>query len=143
MKTISASTRSTVSVWRGQWLGWTCLAILLLFTWLPYSYRAMVSWHWIAVWQLGFLCAGIWLIGMLRQFQVPFRLLGYGLDWVVAWAAIALVLSSLFAPFPQVAAWNSSMALSYGVLLYAFRNWLGQSWFTKMKAKPTLFRRGM
>ena len=130
MKTISASTRSTVSVWRCQWLGWTCLAILLLFTWLPYSYRAMVSWHWIAVWQLGFLCAGIWLIGMLRQFQVPFRLLGYGLDWVVAWAAIALVLSTLFAPFPQVAAWNSSMALSYGVLLYAFRNWLGQSWFT-------------
>ena len=97
------------------------------FTWLPQSYFLMVSFPWIALWQLGFLLLGVWTIWMLRQFKLPFRLLGYGLDWAMGLIALALILSGFLSEFPQVAAWNISMALSYGVLLYVLRNWLDTS----------------
>ena len=113
--------------WRGEWLGWICLAIIIVFTWLPQSYFLMVSFPWIALWQLGFLLLGVWTLWMLRQFKLPFKLLGYGLDWAMGLIAIALILSGLLSQFTQVAAWNISMALSYGVLLYVLRNWLSGS----------------
>ncbi|MGF1478427.1 MAG: O-antigen ligase family protein [Cyanophyceae cyanobacterium] len=112
--------------WRGQWLGWISLAVLVFFTWLPNSYLLMVAYPWIAVWQLGFLLLGVWAIWMLRQFGLPFRGLGYGLDWVVGLIVVTLIVSGAFSEFPQVAAWNVSMALCYGVLLYVLRNWIGR-----------------
>lgn len=116
--------------WRGQWLGWLCLAILVFLTWLPYSYYLMVSWPWIALWQVGFLLLGAWAIWMLRQLQLPFRPLGHGLDWVVGLVVFTLVLSAIFSEFKQVAVWNVSLALFYAVLLYVLRNWLGFGGFT-------------
>ncbi|MGL5874529.1 MAG: O-antigen ligase family protein [Xenococcaceae cyanobacterium] len=116
--------------WRGQWLGWSCLTMLAIFTWLPNSYFLMVSWPWIAVWQVGFLLLGVWAIWMLRQFKLPFKPLGYGFDWVVGLGAIALILSGIFCQFKEVAAWNISLVFCYVVLLYVLRNWLGRGGLT-------------
>jgi O-antigen ligase len=116
--------------WRGQWLGWLCLGMLVFFTGLPSSYDRMVAWPWITIWQLGFLLLGVWGIWMLRQFQVPFKPLGYGLDWTIGVIAIALLLSTAFCPFPRLALWNISRVAVYGLLLYVLRNWLGQKTLT-------------
>ncbi|MEB3336780.1 MAG: O-antigen ligase family protein, partial [Leptolyngbyaceae bacterium] len=126
-------TVSPPEIWQGSWIGWLCLTILLLFTWLPNSYGLMVSWPWIVGWQISFLGLGIWLVWMLRQFSIPFKLLGYGLDWWVGLTAIALLVSTAFAPFPHVALWNISLFYSYAILLYVLRNWLELSWLTPQR----------
>ncbi|MGP1373307.1 MAG: O-antigen ligase family protein [Almyronema sp.] len=113
--------------WRGQALGWFCLAALIFFTWLPASYFRMVGWPWILIWQLGFLAMGIWVIWMLRQFAIPFRPLGYGLDWLVGLTALGLVLSASLSDFPTVAAWNIALVLGYGLLLYGWVNYIAES----------------
>lgn len=120
-------TTETPPTWRGQYLGWICLAALVFFNVLPRAYVQMVNFPYILVWQIGFLCLGIWGIWMLRQFNVPFQPLGYGLDWGVGLILLALILSVSFADFKEVAAYNFSMALGYGVLLYTLRNWLAYS----------------
>jgi len=111
----------------GRWLGTVALAALLGFSWLPQSYYRMVSWPWLALWQLGFAAAMLALLVMLRQFRVPFQRLGYGLDWAVGAITVTLALATGLAAFPGVAAWNVALALSYGVLLYGGCNWLRQS----------------
>ena len=116
--------------WKGQWLGYFCLGMLVFFTWLPASYYLMVAYPWIVIWQVGFLALGIWAIWMLRQFKIPFQPLGYGLDWIVSAIAIVLILSGIFAPFKEVAAWNISLTIGYGILLYVLHNWLRNSSLT-------------
>ncbi len=118
------------SPWRGQWLGYICIAMLVFFTWLPNSYYLMVSYPWIIIWQVGFLALGLWTVWMLRQFKIPFKLLGYGLDWAVGAMVIALILSGIFARFKVVSAWSISQALCYAALLYVLRNWLITTKFT-------------
>ncbi|WP_346291862.1 O-antigen ligase family protein [Sphaerothrix gracilis] len=110
--------------WRGQILGWLCLAALVCFTWLPASYFRMVGWPWILIWQLGFLCMGLWLISMLRQFTIPFRSLGYGLDALAGLTALGLVLTAAGSQFRSVAAWNIGLVFGYGLLLYGFHNYI-------------------
>jgi O-antigen ligase/tetratricopeptide (TPR) repeat protein len=116
--------------WRGQWLGRLCLGTLVFFTWLPDSYYLMISWPWILIWEIGFLLSLLWAIWMLRQLSIPFKPLGYGLDWALGIGAIALIISSSLAEFPQMAWYNSSRVVCYGILLYVLRNWLGQSLLT-------------
>ena len=89
-----------------QWLGYFGAGLLTLFMVLPSHYFLMVAWPWLLIWQMGFLCLGLALLGLMRQFDVPFRPLGYGLDWAVLAVAIACILSTIFAPFPGVAAWQ-------------------------------------
>ena len=120
--------------WRGQWIGVVCLLILALFTWLLHSYVRMVGWPWIVIWQTGFLVLGIWTIWMLRQFHIPFRRLGYGLDWVAGFTVLTVGLSATLAEFPQVAAWNVVLAICYGMLLYILRNWITPDGFTVQRA---------
>ncbi|AFZ51006.1 O-antigen ligase family protein [Dactylococcopsis salina] len=116
-------TAETTPTWRGQYLGWIGLASLIFFNVFPSAYVQMVNFPHILVWQIGFFCLGIWGIWMLRQFNVPFQPLGYGLDWGVGLILLALILSVSFADFKEVAAYNFAMALGYGVLLYTLRNW--------------------
>jgi O-antigen ligase len=116
--------------WKGQWLGYICLGMLVFFTWLPNSYYLMVSYPWIIIWQVGFLCLGIWAIWMLRQFKIPFKPLGYGLDWIVGLGLVAVILSGIFSQFKQVAAWNISLVLCYVCLLYILRNWIDKGFLT-------------
>ncbi|MEO1068339.1 MAG: O-antigen ligase family protein, partial [Cyanobacteria bacterium J06638_6] len=112
---------------KGQWLGAIGLLAVIIMTWLPHSYLRMVSWPWILLWQLGFLAIGVGLIWLLRQFQVPFRPLGYGLDWAVAATGASLILCSLASDFKVVALWNVVLATYYIFTLYVGANWLRQS----------------
>ena len=120
--------------WKGQWMGFVCILILAFFSGLPHSYVRMVGWPWIVIWQIGFLALGIWTIWMLRQFHIPFRRLGHGLDWVMGFAVLVMALSATLAEFPEVAAWNFVLAISYGLLLYALRNWIRPAGFTVQRA---------
>jgi putative inorganic carbon (HCO3(-)) transporter len=109
---------------QGRWLMVPSMVAFVIFSWLPNSYHRMVAWPWILIWEIGWitlLVGGIW---QLRQLQQPFRLLGYGLDGVILGLAIVAVFSSLASPFPQIALWNISLALTYGIGLYLYRNWL-------------------
>ncbi|HIK45029.1 MAG TPA: O-antigen ligase family protein [Leptolyngbyaceae cyanobacterium M65_K2018_010] len=109
------------------------LAILVGFSWLPLSYYRMVGWPWIGLWQLGWLALLGWLMVKLRQWPVPLYRLGHGLDGWLAAAGLGLVLSSGFSPFPRVAGWNASLAVSYGLGLYAYRNWVDRSPLTRSR----------
>lgn len=118
---------------RLSWLLWLSVAIFVGFSWLPLSYFRMVGWPWTLLWQGGFLALLIWLIVRLRQFQQPFYPLGHEFDgWLLAVAGI-LVVSSLRSPFPRVALLNVSLALSYGLGLYAYRNWVDRDWLTRRR----------
>ncbi|HEY9877485.1 MAG TPA: O-antigen ligase family protein [Leptolyngbyaceae cyanobacterium] len=115
----------------GWGLGGLVVAVIVLFTVLPLSYYRMVAWPWIGLWQVGFLTAGLLLIGLLRRFDHPFQRLGHGLDeWVLA-VGVALVLSGLLSPFRAVALWNSVLVLGYGLLLYLGRQVL--SYFPQVR----------
>ena len=120
--------------WQGMWLGWVGLLCLAVFHWMPFSYWRMMGWPWILIWQAGFFSLGIWLVWMLRQFDVPFRRLGYGLDWLLGITTLVMLLSAAFSPFPQLAIWNVVLAGCFGLLIYVVRNFLGgsvdlQRWF--------------
>lgn len=109
----------------GPWdaLPWLSLVVFVGFSWLPLSYYRMVGWPWILLWQGGWLALLGWGVVRLRWLQRPFYRLGYGFDgWLLA-IGIILVLSSVRSPFPRVALWNASLAASYGLGLYAYRNW--------------------
>lgn len=114
------------TVWKGQWMGGLSLACLLAFSWIPNSYYMMVGWPWILLWQAAFLLLGAWNIWVIRQFSVPFRLLGYGLDWAVGAALIVNVISALSAEFKAVALWNVLLLGNYVIAFYLLVNWLRQ-----------------
>ena len=91
---------------------------------LPVSYIKMLALPWVLLWQLAFLSANAYLIWALRRFDVPFRRLGYGLDWVVVAFSGVIIVSPLVAPFPKLAAWYVPMVLGYIAFLYALVSWV-------------------
>ncbi|WP_194050389.1 O-antigen ligase family protein [Nodosilinea sp. LEGE 06152] len=111
--------------------------VLVGFSWLPLSYYRMVGWAWILLWQVG---AVTLLVALWRQLRgagsanadpnqavgsdpkTPFYGLGYGLDWVALGLGIVVLLSALVSPFPRVALWNVSLVVTYGAVLYVYRN---------------------
>jgi putative inorganic carbon (hco3(-)) transporter len=111
-------------VWRNEYLAWFALVTIVGFTWLPFSYYLMLSWHWIVLWQLGFLSLGAYLIVSLRTFDRPFQVLGYGFDRLILVFFCGLGGSMLLATFKPVAVWQTTQILCYVVLLYILRNWL-------------------
>jgi tetratricopeptide (TPR) repeat protein len=104
-------------------LGILTAAFYSLFTLLPDSSSQMVSWFWVAFWQLGLLCPVLWwlsLVGRSRQFQG----LGNGLDWLSGALVLNLLLSALLAEFPNQARWYSWAAICMIAALYALTLWL-------------------
>ncbi|PSN20709.1 hypothetical protein C7271_00820 [filamentous cyanobacterium CCP5] len=116
---------------------------LAVFSPLPQSYYRMVSWPWCLIWQLSFLLLVGIAIALLRQFQRPFRPLGYGLDGLVILMGGILAFSSLATQFKPVALGNCLLVAGYGMLVYVGRNlssqtlrqWLG--WFLVSLAAVT------
>lgn len=101
---------------------------------MPLSYYRLVAWPWMVLWQVGWLTLLGWGMIRLRQFQRPVVALGHGLDWVMAATGLTLVVASLMADFPRVALWNTSLVVSYGLGLYAYRNWVdGGGWLTRYR----------
>ncbi|MEA5451565.1 O-antigen ligase family protein [Leptolyngbya sp. CCNP1308] len=115
------------AAFKGGWLGGIGLVAVVVMTWLPHSYMRMVGWPWALVWQLGFLAFGGWLIWLLRQFELPFRPLGYGLDWAVTGTGASLIICSLASDFKTVALWNVILATGYFFALYCGINWFNQA----------------
>jgi putative inorganic carbon (hco3(-)) transporter len=111
-------------VWRNEYLAWFSLATIVGFTWLPFSYYLMVSWHWIVLWQLGFFSLGAYLIVSLRSFDRPFQALGYGFDRLILVFFCGAMGSILLAQFKPIAVWQTASIVCYVVLLYVLRNWL-------------------
>lgn len=109
---------------RTRWIGVVGFLLLLLFTWLPNSYSHMVGWPYVLVWQGGFLVIGGCTVWLCRQFSIPFRRLGYGLDHVVILTIVAAILSTMAAEFKAVACWNLLLIVNYAVCLYFLANFL-------------------
>ncbi len=61
---------------------------------------------------------GICTIWLCRKFSIPFRRLGYGLDYVVILTVVAATLSTITAQFRAVACWNLLLITNYAVCLY-------------------------
>jgi putative inorganic carbon (HCO3(-)) transporter len=125
-----SSTESHKQSWKGNWLWYVALMALAIISWLPNGYFKMVGWPWALVWQVAFLACGSLLVWMLRQFDVPFRPLGYGFDWAVAFMGSGLILSSLVSEFPLVGLWNTLLVAGYLLLLYGSINLVRQSQLT-------------
>lgn len=104
-------------------LGPLGLAFYAVFTLLPDSSTLLVSWPWVFVWQVALALPWLWL---LRQWWIHQRLipLGYGLDYGAGLAVAGLMLSALFAPFPQQAYWYVWAALCAIAALYALNDWM-------------------
>ena len=98
----------------------------MLFTLLPDSSSLLVSWPWVFIWQVALFLPWLWL---LRQTWTKARFvpLGFGLDAGAGLAVLGLILSTLFAPFPQQACWYSWAALCGIGALYALNDWMSES----------------
>lgn len=118
----SLASRASSQSLRSDWIGLGGFFLLACFAWIPDSYYKMVGWPWILIWQAGFWTLAVSFYLRLRQFDRPVRLLGVGLDWAVLGLICSLVLSSLTAQFPFLAAQNSLVALFYLLTLYGIRN---------------------
>jgi uncharacterized protein involved in response to NO len=107
---------------QGNLLGLLTFAFYILFTLLPDSNSAMVQWSWVLFWQVGLICPVLWMLGLLWQRRLSW--LGNNLDWVAGLLVIGLVISTLFAQFPNQARWYSWAAFCFLALLYALNTWL-------------------
>jgi putative inorganic carbon (hco3(-)) transporter len=114
-----------------QWIGATGFLALLVFTWLPNSYGLMVAWPHILIWQGAFFILDIYTLWLFRQFSIPFKRLGYGLDSVVFLTLIAGTLSTINAQFQAVACWNLLLIANYIACLYFLTNWLRHGQLTR------------
>ncbi|WP_299408902.1 O-antigen ligase family protein [Acaryochloris sp. IP29b_bin.148] len=106
----------------GSLLACLCMGLYALFTLIPDSHSLMVVWPWVLIWQVTWVCPLLWLAGQLWYTQ-HFPRLKQGLDWIVAIAVIGLVLSTLFAPFPNQARWYAWPALGGLAAIYAICAW--------------------
>jgi uncharacterized protein involved in response to NO len=104
-------------------LGLLVAGFYILFTLLPDSSTQVLSWSWVAVWQIGLLCPVLWLLSLVWQ-QRHLPSLGNGLDWLAGLFAVNLIISTVLAEFPNQARWNSWAALCFLAALYALRLWL-------------------
>jgi uncharacterized protein involved in response to NO len=106
-----------------QLLGLLVAAFYALLTLLPDSSSLVVSWGWVAVWQIGLLCPVLWLLSIIwQQRRIP--LLGNGLDWVAGFFLVSLIASTAFAAYPNQARWYSWAAICGLAALYAVNSWL-------------------
>ena len=120
MKDISASASQTSE---GRLLAILTACFYGIFTLLPDSHSLMVAWPWVFLWQVGLLCPVLWLLWLLWH-QRKFPYLGHGLDWFIGLAVIGLIISTVFAEFPNQALWYSWLALCFIAALYALNSWL-------------------
>ncbi|MBW4552011.1 MAG: O-antigen ligase family protein [Aphanocapsa sp. GSE-SYN-MK-11-07L] len=107
----------------GRLLGLLVAFFYGLFTLMPDSNSLMVSWPWVFLWQIGLTCPVLWWIWQL-WYQRHWQNLGNGLDWLAALTLLGLVISPLFAEFPNQARWYSWAALGFLAALYALSAWL-------------------
>ncbi len=101
--------------------GWLCYA---LFSLLPDSTTAMLSFPWVSIWQAGLLCVAIACVLRLWQYKHEFYWLGNGLDWGALLAVVAISLSTITAQYPSYALWYALTALGFIAAFYVMHNYL-------------------
>ena len=116
------STPSANKAIQGNLLGVLTAVFYGGFTLLPNSNSLMVAWPWVFIWQVGLFCPVLWLLGLLAQGHL--RWLGCGLDWLVGFLIVGLVLSAGLAPAPMQAHWYSWATFCCLAALYALSTWL-------------------
>ncbi len=94
-----------------------------LFTLIPDSHSLMVSWPWVAIWQIGLLCPLFWLMSQIWH-KNKLTFLGNGLDPIVAFIGIGIIVSSLRAFFGAQGRWYGWVALTFIGALYAIAQYL-------------------
>lgn len=94
-----------------------------VFTLAPNSHSLMVSWPWVAVWQLGLLIGPSWLLLQVWRSR-QLHCLGHRLDWVVVSLGLTVALSNIKAPFPRQAWLYSWDLFCLVATLYALEQWL-------------------
>lgn len=119
----SESKFPVVNLQEGRLLGLLVAGFYILFTLLPDSNSLMVSWPWVFLWQIALVCPILWWIWQL-WYQRRWQPLGLGLDGPIGLMLLGLVISPLFAEFPNQARWNSWAAIGFLAALYALNAWL-------------------
>lgn len=95
-----------------------------VFTILPNSTTQMVTWPWVALWQALLLLPMLWLLWQVWYKPLKQLRLGNGFDWLAGLVMLGIVLSTLFAEFPQQARWYAIAALAGLAALYGLVSWL-------------------
>jgi tetratricopeptide (TPR) repeat protein len=98
----------------------TCFYVF--FTLIPDSHSVTVAWPWVFLWQVGLFCPVVGFLWLLWQGKLFW--LGRGLDWLVGLIAIAIIISTSFAEFPQQSIWYGWWAICFLAALYTFNSWL-------------------
>lgn len=104
-------------------LAWLIACFYALFTLIPDSHSLMVKWSWVAIWQIGLLFPVLWLLWFLWQ-QRRIQPLGNGLDWFIGVVIVGLIVSIIWAEFPNQARWYGWSVLCFIAALYALNCWL-------------------
>ncbi|GAB4217729.1 MAG: O-antigen ligase family protein [Synechococcales cyanobacterium] len=99
-----------------QLAGLVSLIVLSAFSFVPDSFREMVRWPGVVVWQIGLGSAALALALWMRQGQL--KRLGSGLDLLIGYVACLGILSLIISPVPGVTLWYILMAAGYVCLLY-------------------------
>jgi uncharacterized protein involved in response to NO len=104
---------------------WLLLTAFLyaVFTLIADSHSLMVQWPWVAIWQISLLCPILWLLSQIWH-NNKLTGLGNGFDWITAILVCGLIISSLFAEFPNQARWYSWATIGIICALYALHQWI-------------------
>ncbi|MDJ0578101.1 MAG: O-antigen ligase family protein [Xenococcaceae cyanobacterium MO_234.B1] len=126
--------QSTLSVLKI--LGFFAGCLYIFFTLVPDSHSLMVLFPFVSLWQIGILLPIIWLLILLWQRKVA--LLDNNLDWLISLVFLSVILSSIFAQFPQQAIWYGASACCYLALVYVINSYLK----TPQSRKNLLIKQG-
>lgn len=110
--TVSSNAETTSAPRSGRLFALLTGAFFVLFTLLPNSNSLMVAWPWVFLWQVGLLCPILWLIAQVWQTRT-WPQVGHGIDWLLGFITLSLILSSVLAEFPAQARWYSWAALGF------------------------------
>jgi len=123
----------------GKLLALLTAVFYALFSLMPDSHSLMVAWPWVFIWQAALLLPVIWLLGIFINDKC-FPQLGNKLDWWIGLVVIALMVTTIFAEFPNYAIWYSWASLCFLSAIYALNYWL-DSW--QRRYRLLLFQGGI
>ncbi len=106
---------------RGRLIALLAAVFYGVFTLLPDSSSAVLSWPWVFLWQVAWICPVLWLLAMLWQGTA--RSLHNHLDWCVLLLIVGLLVTSAFAEFPMPARGAAWVVLCALGTLYALSSW--------------------
>jgi uncharacterized protein involved in response to NO len=101
-------------------------AFYALLTIAPNSHSLIVSWPWVAVWQLAFVCPVLWLVLQIYQGKRLVQF-GAGRDLWLGAAAIATIISMVRSPLGLQSQWQGWIALACLGAVYALSEPMARS----------------